>query len=91
VEAKKAAAIYLENPDEFDARDDDGAYAVHKLYAEDREHVPVLLSRPMVGHLLTAIREGWLPVDAERRELRIPDEFRTSAGMFRIPRSKPAW
>ena len=89
IEANKAAAIYLGDPHAFDARDDGGAYAVHKLYNEDREPFPLLLSRPMVGHLITAIREGWLLWDASRGQLRIPDEFRTNTGMFRIPRGKP--
>jgi hypothetical protein len=89
LEANQAAAIYVENPVEYDAREDDGAYAVHTLYTEDRDLGPLLLSRPMVGHLIRAVREGWLPWDAEKGQLRISDEFRTSRGMFTIPRSKP--
>jgi hypothetical protein len=90
IEATKAAKIYVEDPEEFDARDDGGAYAVHKLYVEDRDAAPLLLSRPMVGHLIAAIREGRLSWDARRKQLRISDEFRTKKGMFRIPRDKPA-
>lgn len=89
MEANKAAAIYVANAAEFDVREDGGAYAVHKLYSEDREAAPLLLKRPMVGHLITAIRAGWLPWDANQGQLRISDEFRTNAGSFRIPRGKP--
>jgi hypothetical protein len=89
LEANRAAAIYAEDPGEYDNRDDGGAYAVHALYIEDREPGPSLLSRPMVGHLIRAIRSGWLPWDPEQGQLRISDEFRTSRGMFVIPRRKP--
>jgi hypothetical protein len=85
-EANLAAAIYVKDRAEFDARNDGGAYAVHKLYSEDREPSSTLLSRPMVGHLLNAIRAGWLPWDAREEHLRISDEFRTSKAQFRIPR-----
>jgi hypothetical protein len=85
-EANLAAEIYVRNRDEYDARDDGGAYAVHALYIEDRELSPTLLSRPMVGHLLVAIRAGWLPWDTREGRLRISDEFRTSKGTFTIPR-----
>ena len=89
LEANQAAAIYWEDPAEYDDREDGGAYAVHTLYIDDRDG-PALLSRTMVGHLIRAIREGWLPWDAEKRRLGISDEFRTSRGMFVIPRDKPA-
>ena len=89
LEANSAAAIYADDPAKYDACDDGGAYAVHRLYVEDRDG-PALLSRPMVAHLLRAIREGWLPWDARKGRLRISDEFRTSRKMFVIPRRKPA-
>jgi hypothetical protein len=89
-EANVAARIYVQDRASYDAREDGGAYAVHTLYIADREPSSALLSRPMVGHLLHAIREGWLPWDARKKRLRISDEFRTSNSMFVIPRSKPA-
>ena len=85
-EANLAAEIYVKDRAEYDSRDDGGAYAIHKLYSEDREPAAALLSRPMIGHLLTAIRAGGLPWDARKGRLRISDEFRTSKGMFVIPR-----
>jgi hypothetical protein len=89
-EANVAARIYVQDRASYDAREDGGAYAVHTLYIEDREPSSALLSRPMVGHLLHAIREGWLPWDARKKRLRILNEFRTSNSMLVIPRSKPA-
>ena len=89
LEANVAAEFYIADPAEYDDRDDGGAYAVHKLYAEDRDGAFVL-SRTMVGHLIVAIREGWLSWDHVKNELRIPDEFRTRPGQFVIPRRKPA-
>jgi hypothetical protein len=86
-EANLAAEIYVADRAEYDARDDGGAYAVHKLYSEGRELGPALLSRPMVGHLLDAMRAGSLPWDAKTGRLRISDEFRTSNSTFAIPRS----
>jgi hypothetical protein len=55
-EANRVAGVYVSDPAEYDARDDGGAYAVHKLYVEGREPGTALLSRSMVGHLLSAIR-----------------------------------
>jgi hypothetical protein len=89
-EANLAAGIYVRDRAEYDAREDGGAYAVHKLYIEDREPGPTLLSRPMIGHLLAAMRAGWLPWDARKELLRISDEFRTSKSTFVIPRREPA-
>jgi hypothetical protein len=89
LEANRAAEIYMKDTAEYDSREDGGAYAVHALYTEDRDLGPLLLSRPMVGHLIRAIREGWLPWDAGKGQLRISDEFRASRGQFVIPRDKP--
>lgn len=89
LEANKAAAIYVEDPAGFDARDDRGAYAVHALYIKERERTAALLSRPMISHLIHAIREEWLPWDAELGRLVISGDFRTSSGMFVIPRRQP--
>jgi hypothetical protein len=86
-EANLAAGIYVRDRADYDARDDGGAYAVHKLYSEDRDPGPTLLSRPMIGHLLVAIRAGLVPWDARTGRLRISDEFRTSKSTFVIPRS----
>jgi hypothetical protein len=85
-EASLAAKIYIQDRAEYDARNDSGAYAVHKLYSAERKFGSTRLSRPMVGHLLVAIRAGWLPWDARKGQLRISDEFRTSEGTFVIPR-----
>ena len=60
IEATKAAVVYAEDPAGFDARRDGGAYAVHELYIKGREPTTALLSRSMIGHLIDAIREGWL-------------------------------
>src|SRR5262249_55630299 len=91
-EANLAAGIYMSNAGVFDVREDKGAYAVHYIYTLHRDDNPdrAWLSRPMVGHLLAAIRQGRIEWDAEAGELRIPDEFRTSPGMFVVPRLKPA-
>lgn len=89
-EANKAAAIYLKNRAIYASRNDGGAYAVHEHYTRNRDPDPGLLSRRMVGHLIRAIEDGRLPWDEQEGQLRILDEFRTSPGMFVIPRREPA-
>jgi hypothetical protein len=88
-EAAAAAAIYVADSALYDAKNDGGAYAVHELYTRGRARTADVLSRPMVGHLIRAIKNGWLSWDAANSSLRIPDEFRTSEGRFVIPRRKP--
>jgi hypothetical protein len=90
-EANKAAEIYLANRKLYDTLSDNGAYAVHKLYTDVQEE-PVL-KRAMVGHLIVAIRNGWLLWDTEQASLKIPLAIlanETDEEMFRIPRSKLA-
>ena len=92
-EARRVAAIYMNDVEGFRRKDDGGAYAVHERYTRGRDPEPALLSRRMVGHLVRAIAEGWLRWDANAYDgeggLVIPVEFWTSPGMFVIPRPKP--
>jgi hypothetical protein len=90
LQANLVAAVYFADPAEYDDHDDRGAYAVHKTYSDERDPGPAVLSRPMVGHLLDAIRAGLLPWDAETGQLGISDEFRTSKTSFVIPRVEQA-
>jgi hypothetical protein len=85
-EANRAAAIYVRHSDDFRQREDGGRYATYVLYTRDRDPEPGILSRPMVGHLIVAIENGWLPWDSAEACLVISDDFRTSPGMFTIPR-----
>jgi hypothetical protein len=85
-EANLAAKTYMDHRDDFRNRDDDGRYATHELYKRGRDPDPVILSRPMVGQLIAAIENGWLKWDHVEEQLANLDEFRTSVGMFTIPR-----
>jgi hypothetical protein len=85
-EANRAARIYIRNGELT-------PYGVWVRYNPKRvkqTDKPKLLSKNMVGHLLTAIDRGWLPWDAAERRLVISGEFRAGRGKFVIPRSKPA-
>ena len=85
-EANKAARIYIKNRDET-------AYGVWVRYNPRRikyKDDPRLLSKNMIGHLMTAIDRGWLPWDSARGRLRISGEFRAGRGRLVIPRRDPA-
>jgi hypothetical protein len=78
-EANRGARIYAKDRTRT-------PYAVHQLYRRQVENgdPPVTYdattgphrSRTMVGYLMTAIDEGWLPWDPAGNELRISDEPR---------------
>ena len=88
-EADKAAAVFMANRKLYGTRSDCGAYAVWALY-RDSAAMEDALSRPMIAHLIAAIRDGSLGWDTGRRTLEIPLEFRTSTERFVIPRRKSA-
>lgn len=85
-EANKAARIYIKNRELT-------AYGVWVRYNPRRvkqKTNPKLLSKNMIGYLMTAIDHRWLPWDSARGRLVISGEFRAGRGRFVIPRRKPA-
>ena len=85
-EANKAAGIYIKNRELT-------AYGVWVRYNRRRvkqKANPRLLSKNMIGHLMTAIDREWLEWDSARGRLLISGEFRAGRGRLVIPRRKPA-
>jgi hypothetical protein len=85
-EANKAARIYIKNRELT-------AYGVWVRYNPRRvkqKTNPKLLSKNMIGYLMTAIDRRWLPWDSARGRLGISGEFRAGRGRLVIPRRKPA-
>jgi hypothetical protein len=85
-EANKAAQIYMRDREL-------NAYAVWTRYNPGQvkqSENPKLLSKNMIGHLVTAIDRGWLPWDTTHKRLVISGEFRAGSEKLVIPRGKPA-